>query len=606
MKIGCDPMKKWMILSGVMTVFGLASVMAAAPFAAAVEQDGHWGAINGENKKIIPPIYDKVDLSLEKMKNGQDNSAVYEDASKNNELGLIEVSKGSIRGFYDRDGQVIVPVSYDRRSAWSNDRLMVRVNGKYGYYYKDGTVIAPPMYDGAAVYCDGLAGVGRNGRYGFIDDQGKTVIPFNYDEVCPFQEGRAVVCRAGKWGAIDKSGTEIIPCQYDDMQHEYVNGYVGIRKGDVWGFADASGAVAIVPQFLSLVGGFHEGVAVVETKDGHGFVDTSGHIIITGLSDVYTQFSEGLAAVRQKNGKKGYIDKTGAMVIATDYSRMGPFTNGLAEYGRSVTRTTTGGAVAITLGGSRHTGAPVIMPSMDRSLGVGIGVGMGPDIYDDWYPPYGGHWGRGVHVGTGIAIDKTMKRGYIDPTGKVVISAQLDAVYPLSDTGALVENQGHWGYVRRDGTYMIPAIYEAMFKDDDLNLFLAKDKDGHWGALSAATGKNVIPCQYEGLQPAGDVLAYKQGKKWGVVNGDGTVITAAQYSRVGAAADSLVPVKTDKTWSYLGLDGKPAFSLPAGTTEAGTFTNGYAPIRVNGKWGIINTSGQVTVAPQYKKMNVLS
>lgn len=591
-------MKKCMMMTGLMAVFGTTAVLASAPFAAAVQSEGHWGAVDGQNKKIIPAIYDNVASSLAAGKNHTGSLNVAEDAQKNEDLGLIEVSYNDLRGFYDREGKAVVPVSYDQRSSWIDGTLMIRSHGKYGYYRSDGTVLAEPVYDSAAVYCEGMAGVGQDGHHGFIDAKGQTAVPFAYTAVGSFQDGLAAVKRDGKWGVIDKSGKEIIPCVYDDMQHQYAEGFIGIKQNGLWGFAGKNGAVTVAPAFKGLIGGFHDGMAAVEMADGYAFIDPSGKVVASQLKNVYTSFNEGLAAVRLRSGERGYIDKRGQLAIRTDYDNLGPFEQGLAEYGRTVVKPETTSVVSIGIGGGGH--------HHHHGGGIGIGIGIGGwGGYDDDYPYYGGWCGSGISIGTGLSVSRVTKHGYIDRTGRIIVSAQMDGVSSMTSDGAFVKNHGKWGFVRRDGTYLVPAEYKNLDKDDDLALFIAQDNKGQWGTLDSKTGQSLIPFQYAGMKAAGTVLAYKRDSAWGIMKPDGTVLTPPQYDIVGSAAEDRIPVKDDKGWSYLDMTGKPAITAPEGTTQADAFYSGYAPVKVHGKWGVIDLKGNVTVPPVYNKMVVL-
>ena len=92
------------------------------------------------------------------------------------------------------------------------------------------------------------------------------------------------------------------------------------------------------------VGNFFEGLAMVE-KDGKcGFIDTTGNIVIPLEYDAdrYSYFSEGLALVYKgghyrnssqrihEGGKCGYINKTGKVVIPLKYDNATAFSEGLA------------------------------------------------------------------------------------------------------------------------------------------------------------------------------------------------------------------------------------------------------------------------------------
>ena len=95
------------------------------PFTAAVKQNGKWGAINSEGKTIIPIAYDKIALSL-----SDEEIRAADLASEDDRADLIEVKQENLRGFYDRSGKRIIPVSYETRSFWKEGFLAVEGRDK--------------------------------------------------------------------------------------------------------------------------------------------------------------------------------------------------------------------------------------------------------------------------------------------------------------------------------------------------------------------------------------------------------------------------------------------------------------------------------------------
>jgi hypothetical protein len=66
-------------------------------------------------------------------------------------------------------------------------------------------------------------------------------------------------------------------------------------------------------------------------KDGkYGYIDKTGKVVIPGKWELAANFSEGLAAVKDDNGKYGYIDKMGKLIIPCKWEDAGFFSKGLA------------------------------------------------------------------------------------------------------------------------------------------------------------------------------------------------------------------------------------------------------------------------------------
>ena len=66
---------------------------------------------------------------------------------------------------------------------------------------------------------------------------------------------------------------------------------------------------------------FKEGLARVERNGKYGFIDEKGSLIIPCIYDDVSSFNEGLASVK-RNGKYGFIDKKGNIIVPFIYQCM--------------------------------------------------------------------------------------------------------------------------------------------------------------------------------------------------------------------------------------------------------------------------------------------
>ena len=75
---------------------------------------------------------------------------------------------------------------------------------------------------------------------------------------------------------------------------------------------------------------FAEGLAVINQNGKYGYIDQTGATVIAAAFEDAAAFTEaGLAAVKS-NGKYGYINKSGDFVIGPTYDAAAPFSEGLA------------------------------------------------------------------------------------------------------------------------------------------------------------------------------------------------------------------------------------------------------------------------------------
>jgi len=141
---------------------------------------------------------------------------------------------------------------------------------KFGYIDASGKLLISARFDFAECSHEGLALVQLGSKYGFIDKTGNLAIPASFDQASSFSEGLAAVSVGTKWGFIDSSGRMVIPPRFDDL-----------------GFPPGAKP-------------FSEGLAAVTIDGTTGYIDKTGKIMITPQFDLFTEFSEGLAAVRPR------------------------------------------------------------------------------------------------------------------------------------------------------------------------------------------------------------------------------------------------------------------------------------------------------------------
>ena len=146
---------------------------------------------------------------------------------------------------------------------------------------------------------------------------------FNTDDACTFYNAK---------------GKEIkkIRSYYFQKPRPLSDGLRRFEKQQGWdktyyGFEDASGRQVIEPKFRDAAD-FSEGLAAVAIVDGYqtkwGFIDTEGNYVIEPRFSVAPgSFHDGLALVTKKNGRKAFIDRTGA-VVSDDFIFASDFRGG--------------------------------------------------------------------------------------------------------------------------------------------------------------------------------------------------------------------------------------------------------------------------------------
>src|SRR6266404_4997386 len=241
-------------------------------------------------------------------------------------------------------------------------------------------------------------------------------------------------------------------------------------------------------------------------QDGKwGYIDSTGKIVVKPQFAWAEEFSEGLAAFENEDGKHGYIDETGRVVIAPKFDNWTEFSEGLAAV-----------SVDFEWGYIDKTGKWAIPPhfTVGRPFSDGlalVGVALNGKVS---FPP-----GPQKHV-------------FIDKTGKVVIDA----------------------------------------KDDILN-----------GTFSEGVGT----VQFITNHGVNAVLIDRTGK----------VIVSVQEIETDGFSEGLTAAKKNSKWGYIDTSGR--FAIEPQYEEAHAFSEGLAAVLIGEKWGFIDHSGRVVISPRY-------
>ena len=295
--------------------------------------------------------------------------------------GLAAVSKDGKWGYIDKNGNLAIPLQYDRAKDFREGKAAVLKDGKWGYIEKDGSFLIQPRFTDAFGFKDGLACVGNtfidlsgipipieidmlaasgdydpsfyeglacvapstdnpNGKYCYIDERGQIKIPCKYDNAFNFKDGVACVSNDNKYGYIDMNGRTVIPMIYDESCIGYFcsDGLIRVaKKGehyDEWGYLDKSGRT-VIPCKYSYASNFSEGVAFVEefssdfSSKWTGFIDTKGNKLIKCNYNFEKGFKNGMC-VLSKEGKYSYANKSFQLIAPFEYDKAEDFSEGLA------------------------------------------------------------------------------------------------------------------------------------------------------------------------------------------------------------------------------------------------------------------------------------
>ena len=159
--------------------------------------------------------------------------------------------------------------------------------------------------------------------YGFINSRNEYVIKAQYENVTTngfdsgFHRGFAMVKKNGKWGVIDTTGKVVIPCSYDDVSVQGGTGYRiwKVLNGTKLGLVSAVNGAVVVPVKYDYIGDLCYGRIKMGINGKYGYLDKNGNVVIPARYDrAYDFESDGTANVRVKGNGWHYIDLNGNFV----------------------------------------------------------------------------------------------------------------------------------------------------------------------------------------------------------------------------------------------------------------------------------------------------
>ncbi len=249
---------------------------AAKPFRnsrAAVYHEGGWMFINRVGNRIIDENFDEVD-------------GTYGD-------GMTIVKKDLKWNFIKPNHKLLLSEWLDSYPIYNQGLISVEKDGNYGFCNEDGDVIIPMMYEksGHIFGSNGTVAMRKNNRWGYIDKVNDTIIDFKYEEVSGHFEGDDLVAVKlnNQWGFIDKKGDELLPFEWEEAKGFYkedeAEGFsVGVgrvkNKYGKWGGILPANKV-MIPFLFDRIDSFRYGIAVARIGDDVLAINNRGVILKT-------------------------------------------------------------------------------------------------------------------------------------------------------------------------------------------------------------------------------------------------------------------------------------------------------------------------------------
>ena len=208
---------------------------------------------------------------------------------------------------------------------------------KWGYINNKGDFVIQPHFGNAQDFQDnGLASVEENGLYGLINELGHYIVNPKYQYINDFSESRSVVLNQNGFKVIAEKGNEITSKAYDYISTFQGNralfGGIGPQGSYLYGYLDREGR-EVIPLKYEYGSNFKDNRAVVKIRENqHALIDPNGNILTTYNYNYVGNIGDGLLAFKKDpDGKFGFIDINGNIIIEPQYTGVQIFNNGITS-----------------------------------------------------------------------------------------------------------------------------------------------------------------------------------------------------------------------------------------------------------------------------------
>jgi hypothetical protein len=253
-----------------------------------------------------------------------------------------------------------------------------------------------------------------------------------------------------------------------------------------------------------------------------GYIDATGKIVVRptypGGSNFLGEFHEGLLAVRDERGAR-YVDRSGKVVFRTDARFSSQFFEGLAA-----------------------------------------------------------------------ASSESSRWGFIDRTGRFTVPPQYYEVEAFSEGIARISvtgEVGSTGYIDKTGQFVIPPslTYGSSFHEDRAAVIIS-------GPCRITNGGS---CERPEFKPTGDYASYDC--RYAIVDKSGKPVSDLRFDDAMDFSEGLAPVRMGQHWGYVDRSGQIA--IPVKFEWAEPFTEGFAVAKKDGKFGFIDHAGIFVITPRF-------
>jgi len=389
--------------------------------------------------------------------------------------GNLIVAKSGNYGIVDINQKIVIPFEYDTicfETRFIRAHKTIGGISEWELFSVFGTKMDRKKYEQIEGYNGRYFPVKYSGKWGGIDVYGVEILDCNYDSIISQKGGLSVVMVNNKYLIISSEGKQkLSPSvnQFEILNHnrylERSNGFAYLKDfyGKIYYFSNNP----ITALGNNLLEQFSNGQKQEINFDG--YVVRSKPLPKNNGKGFSS--SEGLIGMK-RNGKYGFVDSKGRLVIANRYENIGEFHEGMAQI-----------MLLSKWGYINRDEQIMVQPTYDKAENFYFGLAIvtsnnkvgvinkkGESIlslkYDSIKRTPDNHYVLSINLLKGLA----------DEAGRLTIEPRFEQLMVTKSGMVLVSRSGLWGVLNYNGNDVIPIQYQSIKYLEEKDMFLVKSK----------------------------------------------------------------------------------------------------------------------------------
>lgn len=412
-------------------------------------------------------------------------------------------------------------------------------------------------------YCqeDLFPAQGENRLWGYVNLWGEWKILPLYTKTFAFRGATAKIQQGVKYGAIDCHSKMIIAPSYDEIL-DFIAGVAWVRKNALWGLIDENGKVILEPKFERVedVGRFSDYTWVREGEKWGVYDKFQLKWVYPPRFRVKKILSREYALVKE-NGMYGVVNCADSIPL---YPTVFENVAKIAPYKLIVKKNDKWGMI-------KDNGEEVLPVEFDTIS---------------------------VLSKTKFKVSKSGKVAIVDFRGRMLTSSYYDQLGKYSNQRIWYLDNGLYGYLNSAGKEVIKARYANVSSFIEGRALVKLNQKYQ---LINMQGETAFQNGLIEALPANGYYAFSKNGYWGVVSSSGRLISEAQFSQLEKDEGYVVRVKKNNVWHLLNME-EGALSPEPYDSIFKSYA-GYYVVKSQGKFGLINTSGELMIPVIYENLS---